>query len=152
MATIPGSNDDLQIDMANYNPMTILKWLICHTQLCDEVTTSTKDIRQIFVEQNPYYAQFKLTRKIGQLLNMVYYGNLQKTRKHNGTLYNVQVFEDAIMDIEITIKGGGGKWHIITFAQVRARQKTHTTCSRTQPTPTNGIMNWYAWPKMLFIG
>lgn len=108
MATIPGSNNDPQIDMANYNPMTILKWLICHTQLCDEVTTSTKDIRQIFVEQNPYYAQFNLTRKIGTLLNMVYYGNLQKARKNRVTVYNVQVFEDAIMDITITRGGHHG--------------------------------------------
>ena len=101
MVTIPGSNDDHQMDMVNYCPMEILKWLICHTQLCEEATTSTKDIRQIFVEQNPYYKQFDLSRKIGQLLNIIYYGNLQKTRKHNGILYNVQVFEDAIMDITI---------------------------------------------------
>ena len=104
MATIPGSNNNPQMGGGNYQPLHILKWLICHTQICDDVTTTNEDIRNAFVEQNPNYEQYRLSSSIGRLLNMAHYGKLQKRRINGKRGYNIQLFDDAIMDI--TIRGG----------------------------------------------
>jgi len=105
MATIPGSNKTPQNMGGNYNPMHILKWLMCHTAICDDATTTNEDIRNAFVEQNPNYEQYRLTHTIGKYLNMIYWDKLQKRRINNRVGYNVQVFDDALMDI--IIKRGG---------------------------------------------
>lgn len=88
----------------NYQPLHILKWLMCHTKLCDDLTTTNEDIRKAFVKQNPNYKQFRLNATIGRLLNMIYYNKLQKRVINGKCIYNIQVFDNAIMDI--TIWGG----------------------------------------------
>lgn len=88
----------------NYQPLHILKWLICHTKICDDVTTTNEDIRKLFVEQNPNYEPYRLSPTIGRLLNIAHYGNLQKKKINGKRAYNIQVFDDAIFDI--IIRGG----------------------------------------------
>lgn len=102
MPHTPGSNKDHQNMVGNYQPMHILKWIICHTAICDDITTTNEDIRKAFVKQNPHYEQYRLSSSIGKLLKMAYFGKLQKRVINGKRVYNIQVFDDAIMDITIT--------------------------------------------------
>lgn len=104
MPHTPGHNNNPQLGGGNYQPLHILKWIICHTQICNDATTTNEDIRNAFVNQNPNYEQYRLSSTIGKLLNMAHYGKLQKKVINGKRVYNIQVFDDAIMDI--TIRGG----------------------------------------------
>lgn len=77
---------------------------MCHTKICDDLTTTNEDIRNAFVKQNPNYGAYRLSSTIGHLLNIIYFDKLQKRVINGKRVYNLQVFDDAIMDI---IKRGG---------------------------------------------
>lgn len=104
MRHTPGSNNNPQKGGGNYQPLHILKWLMCHTKICDDLTTTNEDIRNAFVKQNPNYRAYRLSSTIVHLLNIIYFDKLQKRVINGKRVYNLQVFDDAIMDI---IKRGG---------------------------------------------
>ena len=103
MPHTPGHNNNPQLGGGNYQPLHILKWIICHTQICNDATTTNEDIRNAFVNQNPNYEQYRLSSTIGKLLNMAHYGKLQKKVINGKRVYNIQVFDDAIMDIKLRV-------------------------------------------------